>query len=319
MRYVRWLGFALMVLAGCGEVEAQGKGRVLLDTSGFETSAAFLSCLEGKAAIISAHRGGPASGYPENAIETFENTLRHIPAIIETDVRATRDGVLVLMHDETVDRTTTGSGAIASMTLEEVRSLRLVDQDGRPTNFAVPTLTEALIAMKGKTILQLDVKRGVGLARVVRAVEAARAEPYTAIITYTDNGAFAASEAGRGVSIIAGLDDVAPADANEFVERQLAYFAQEGLGDDRLIVWTGITLEPETAVYQALGERDISTSGGTLGAIDRRAENGERGLYRALEEAGLDIIATDRPVEAASEIGTSDLADAVSNCRSNLS
>ena len=49
-----------------------------------------------------------APGYPENCIETFENTLSHMPSFFEIDPQMTRDSVIVLMHDPTIDRTTTG-------------------------------------------------------------------------------------------------------------------------------------------------------------------------------------------------------------------
>src|SRR5687768_53041 len=57
--------------------------------------------------LISGHRGGMTKGYPENCIATFENTLRYTPAFFEIDPRLTKDSVVVLMHDATLDRTTT--------------------------------------------------------------------------------------------------------------------------------------------------------------------------------------------------------------------
>ncbi|MEO0755238.1 MAG: glycerophosphodiester phosphodiesterase family protein, partial [Pseudomonadota bacterium] len=83
--------------------------------------------------------------------------LDQVPALLEVDVRESRDGALVLMHDDTVDRTTTGSGLVADLTLAELKALRLLDNDGRETDFQIPTLGEALSAIGGRTILQLDV------------------------------------------------------------------------------------------------------------------------------------------------------------------
>ena len=59
--------------------------------------------------VISGHRGGMISGYPENCIESFEKTLTMMPSFFEIDPRLTRDSVIVLMHDATIDRTTNGS------------------------------------------------------------------------------------------------------------------------------------------------------------------------------------------------------------------
>lgn len=60
--------------------------------------------------LISGHRGGTTKGFPENCIATFENTLRYTPAFFEIDPRLTKDSVIVLMHDATLERTTNGTG-----------------------------------------------------------------------------------------------------------------------------------------------------------------------------------------------------------------
>ncbi|NNU15524.1 glycerophosphodiester phosphodiesterase family protein [Parvularcula sp. ZS-1/3] len=296
---------AALSLIGCAEDAGNGEPTAPITTD--VTAAAFLSCLEGKEAIVSAHRGGPAPGFPENAIETFERTLSRVPALIETDVRETSDGVLVLLHDETVDRTSDGSGDISDLTLEEVKALRLKDKDGRLTEFRIPTLDEALDAMRGKTILQLDVKRGVSLRKVARAVVAKGAEGHAAIITYSDNGAIIAAQASPLLSVIASVDNSA----------HLADLERRGLPKGRLVAWTGLIENPNAALYRVLGEKDVSTSGGAIGRLDRRAAAGERGLYAGLEDAGLDVIATDRPVEAAREIGASQTAAAIRSCASS--
>ncbi|MGV3617706.1 MAG: glycerophosphodiester phosphodiesterase family protein [Fimbriimonas sp.] len=73
--------------------------------------------------LLGAHRGGVRS-VPENTALAFTETARRYPDILlETDVRGTRDGELVLLHDETVDRTTDGKGKVADLTLAEVRRL----------------------------------------------------------------------------------------------------------------------------------------------------------------------------------------------------
>jgi glycerophosphoryl diester phosphodiesterase len=73
---------------------------------------------------ILAHRG--ASGYaPENTLASFDLALTMLPDAIETDLRLTRDGVIVLNHDETVDRMTDGTGPVASLTWDEVSRLTI--------------------------------------------------------------------------------------------------------------------------------------------------------------------------------------------------
>ena len=73
---------------------------------------------------VIAHRGGAdGTGTPEGTIGAFEAALAAGADWLEFDVRRTSNGVLVVLHDETVDRTTTGTGPIAGMTLAEIQAL----------------------------------------------------------------------------------------------------------------------------------------------------------------------------------------------------
>ena len=102
------------------------------------------------------HRG--AAGHaPENTLRSIEEAIALRCDLIEVDVRRTRDGALVLLHDERVDRTTNGKGAVAEMTLKDLRTL---DADGGQH---VPTLQEALQVANGRVGLILELKAsGIG-------------------------------------------------------------------------------------------------------------------------------------------------------------
>src|SRR5215217_8605358 len=76
----------------------------------------------GLAGQLRPHRGG-AKIAPENSLEGFREGLRVGAGVLELDVHATADGTVVVHHDEKVDRTTDGSGAIREMTLAEVKRL----------------------------------------------------------------------------------------------------------------------------------------------------------------------------------------------------
>ena len=99
---------------------------------------------------------------PENSIAAIEACVRLGVDMIELDVRNTADGALVLLHDVTLDRTTTATGPLSELTLEQVRSLRLKDGAGGPdaamTEQTIPTLEEALLAARGKVMVNLDLK-----------------------------------------------------------------------------------------------------------------------------------------------------------------
>ena len=99
---------------------------------------------------------------PENSLQALRNAMFFGADIIETDVRQTRDGHFVMMHDATVDRMTYGSGTIAEMTLDDVRKLRLRTNWGQSTPYTVATLEEYIEEARGRASLYLD-KAGIDL------------------------------------------------------------------------------------------------------------------------------------------------------------
>ena len=111
--------------------------------------------------IVLAHRGCWGQ-VPEVSIAAIKACGPIGADAAELDVRMTRDGVLVLMHDETVDRMTNGTGAIANMSAPEVRALRLKAGTGGPnaalTDELVPTLEQALEVARGKIAVNLHLK-----------------------------------------------------------------------------------------------------------------------------------------------------------------
>jgi len=105
--------------------------------------------------LIAAHRADWRN-YPENSLPAIEGSIVLGLAMAEIDLQRTNDGALVLMHDATLDRTTTGQGKVADFTLAEIRALKLRDGLGSPTPFGVPTLREALVVARGRILLNLD-------------------------------------------------------------------------------------------------------------------------------------------------------------------
>ena len=117
-----------------------------------------LPAVRHQVAVI-AHRGG--TGAPENTLAAFRHAIALGVDFVEMDVRATRDGHLVLMHDGSVDRTTNGHGAVADLDFATIRSL----DAGRKCapRFAgekVPTLDEVLDLCRGRVNVYLDYKAG---------------------------------------------------------------------------------------------------------------------------------------------------------------
>lgn len=106
----------------------------------------------GKGVLVAAHRGDWRNA-PENSIRAALNCIAMGVDIVETDVRKTKDGVLIIMHDETLDRTTSGKGKVSDVTYEYIRTLFLKDGAGHPTYQRVPTLEEFMSAVKDMRIL----------------------------------------------------------------------------------------------------------------------------------------------------------------------
>ncbi len=124
---------------------------------------------------VVAHRGGVSLGPPENTLPAIAKAIEVGADLIEVDVRETADGHLVLMHDETVDRTCHGSGRVDELTLDAIRALEV--RHDAATRIGVPTLAEALSLMKGRIDADLDYKRG-DIGKLLVEVRAAGMEDH---------------------------------------------------------------------------------------------------------------------------------------------
>lgn len=93
---------------------------------------------------------------PENSIAAIESSIRLGADVVELDIQKTKDGKLILMHDNTLDRTTTGKGKISEWTLDSIRTLYLKNGASLRTKHRVPTLEEALLTAKGQVMVNLD-------------------------------------------------------------------------------------------------------------------------------------------------------------------
>ncbi|MDE0737456.1 MAG: glycerophosphodiester phosphodiesterase family protein [Pirellulaceae bacterium] len=92
---------------------------------------------------ICAHRGA-SNTHPENTIPAFREAIRLGAQMIEFDVAISKDGQLVLMHDDTIDRTTNGTGPVGNSTLAQLKELDAGSWKGSPfKNTTIPTLDEA--------------------------------------------------------------------------------------------------------------------------------------------------------------------------------
>jgi glycerophosphoryl diester phosphodiesterase len=105
--------------------------------------------------LVVAHRGDWRNA-PENSLQAIENCIEMGVDMVEIDVRMTRDSQLVVIHDATLDRTTTGKGKVADWTLDSLKTLFLRNGANHPTHHHIPTLEEAMLTAKGKILVNLD-------------------------------------------------------------------------------------------------------------------------------------------------------------------
>ncbi|MGQ9607996.1 MAG: glycerophosphodiester phosphodiesterase [bacterium] len=111
-----------------------------------------------KKPLVIGHRGN-SSNAPANTIESIHQAIELGVDMIELDVRMSKDGIPVLIHNDTVDETTNGHGAVSSLTLAQLKELDAGSWKGKQyANEKIPTLAEALEFAKGKVTLSLDLK-----------------------------------------------------------------------------------------------------------------------------------------------------------------
>ncbi len=287
-------GVAALALMVSGALWAQNSTATgyTLDPQG--DLSAMLDCLEAEGrTLISAHRGGPSAGLPENGIETMDAMLTAVPAIMEIDVARSSDGVYFLMHDDTLDRTTTGIGTASEQTWATIRALKLVDEAGWVTPYSVPTLKAALDWAKGRTVLQIDFKSSANYEEVVALIRESGMADRVILITYSLDAANRLHELAPDMLLSVSLDGV----------EELAAAKTAGIPPQNIIAFTGTRI-PRPDLYRVLQDADIEVIFGTLGRSPGSIDNvidrfGTDERYAELSEGGVDVLATDRGREAA--------------------
>ena len=108
-----------------------------------------------KKVLVACHRGDWRN-YPENSIAAIESVIGMGVDIMELDLKLTKDSVLVLCHDRTIDRTTSGKGRVCDITYDSIRRCVLKTGHGVKTTHRMPTLREALEVCKDRIVVNVD-------------------------------------------------------------------------------------------------------------------------------------------------------------------
>jgi glycerophosphoryl diester phosphodiesterase len=257
----------------------------------------FMNCVrENGQSHISAHRAGPAPGAAENSLLAIRRSHELGAAVAEIDVARTADGVLILMHDRTLDRTTTGSGNVVETDFADMAALRLVDNDGAETEEGVPTLADAFaLADELGIYLQLDMKSASALD-VIEAARAAGKIDEVGLIAYTPEATLTAHRAAPTLYLSAP-------DRPEVLgspEIDLSYIS----------VWLGVGM-PDAQRDGEIGYRGMETGAGLF-----RLEDGSANPYLQAAETGVELLAADNVQAASGALGGAETLQAqIAKCR----
>lgn len=240
--------------------------------------------------MVSAHRGGPEPGFPENCLATFERQLLLGPVLIECDVRKSKDGRLLLMHDATLDRGTNGKGLLSDWEWDDLSALQLRDEQGHLTDYKIPDFIRTMEWADDKAILTLDIKEGVSLEEVLKVVEATDTEDQVILITYSLEQALAAHETAPDYLLSVGIS----------TPNELQRYLDAGIPATHMLAFTGLDA-PDEVLLAALHAEGMMAMSGTFRTIDILPKQDDRvASYMKLYRKGLDIIATDKPGDALS-------------------
>ncbi|MDN3667580.1 glycerophosphodiester phosphodiesterase family protein [Algibacter miyuki] len=111
---------------------------------------------DNKHVLVASHRAAHQE-YPENSIKAIEECIRLGVDIVELDLRQTKDGEIIVMHDSTVDRTTNGNGRVDDLNWNDLQNLNLIFK-GKETNEKIPSFEDVLKVTKEKILIDVDFK-----------------------------------------------------------------------------------------------------------------------------------------------------------------
>ena len=269
------------------------------DASGLQT---WLRFRPQRSYLLSAHRGGVLPGFPENCIATFEHSLAHGATMLEVDPRLTKDGAIVLHHDKTLDRTTSGTGRVSDKTLAELQELTLTDLNGDPTSHKMPTLQQTIDWARNKTVLVLD-QKDVPLQQRIAAITDNNAEAFVMLIISNVKQAQQVHTSNQKITMeimVPDLERVKAIDKSKLPWR-------------KLIAFVGHQPPYDHALIEAIHDRGAMCMAGTSRNLDlklRKATSSKppqakpaeskqslANEYRKLLDLGIDVLETDMPIQ----------------------
>lgn len=240
--------------------------------------------------IIQGHRGTRENGLPENSIAALAYVLEQMPAVFEIDPRLTKDSVIIVFHDATLDRTTNGTGKVKDYTWEELQQLNLKNKDGEITEHTIPTLAEVFEWAKGKTVLLLD-KKDVPLPMIADMIREYDANNYVvSLVRSVEDAAFYFNDEPRRMFAISFREPEA-----------FQPYLDLGIPTRQIFACIGTGISEKTdeinGMMRGYGIRSLISAAPTYDKLETEEERTE--AYRKVIESGITILESDYPVETA--------------------
>jgi glycerophosphoryl diester phosphodiesterase len=273
----------VIINSSAGEANAQKLHKVKVNN--LKQLQSYFTYDKKKDIVISGHRGGMMSNYPENSIEACEKTLTMMPSFFEIDPQLTKDSVIVLMHDKTINRTTNGKGLVSDYTYNELQQFFLKDKDGKVTTYKIPTLMEMLVWGKDKTIFNFD-NKGVPWEIYSTMLNENKFSNITLSVRSVKEALFY-YERNDQVMLFAGIKNM---------DDYLAY-EKSGIPWNRIIAYVGQTMDPKhQKVYDLLHAQGVMCMIAVAPTQDKLNTLDEKHAgYRHEISLKPDIIETDYP------------------------
>lgn len=224
--------------------------------------------------VVIAHRGDH-SKVPENSIEAFKNAIKSGADYVEVDLRTSSDGKLVVFHDDTVDRMTSGTGKLKELSWQQLSQLVVTDKVKNKKSYRIPLFRDVLTVCKGKINIYLDFK-DASVQQTWDEIKAAGMEKQVAV--YVNN--ISQYKEWRKIAPAAPLITSAISEVKN--KDQLAFFLNQG------------TIE----VLDNVKEKDMLATANDYNVavwLDGQSANEDETHWRKIIDLGVQGIQTDHP------------------------
>ncbi len=249
-----------------------------------------------------AHRGGAAL-WPENSLEAFRGAIALGAPLLELDVHLTADGHVAVIHDPTLERTTTGSGPVAGHTAAELRRLRLRRRDGTLTDAGVPMLDDVLaLAAPSPVALLVEIKTPGPAVRYESTADGVRAVPgerypglEQRVLALLDAAGLAARAnlMAFNPAVVAEVRTLAPRQATTLlVDRH--HVAGAGARGADAVAWAARAGVSYLGLHHSLCDADVLAAARAAGIAIGVFTVNDEGEMRRLAALGVDVIISDR-------------------------